>query len=194
MLVLVGLSAVYAQLGNRPSGFDAHHSKVMQISFYYPGEWFVAEEEDNLAVVSREGLIDQLGNDQPDLQPGDVVMVMGVLPTMLMAMMGIPADDVETLVDGLFDNLVAEGGNTDNAQTELLTFGSRRVATVLFDDQETGYSGTVMVAHEQEEVISFSIALGFREDLDRHRDMLATVLSTVEFTGDFSALLQQGGR
>jgi hypothetical protein len=62
---------------------------------------------------------------------------------------------------------------------------------VVFDDAQDEFSGMIAVVHEQEEVIGFGMALGFREDLVRRRERIARIVASMEFTGDFSQMLGQ---
>lgn len=188
---IVVVAGVTAQLGDLPSGFRSYESTTAEIAFYYPQEWFVGEQEDSPVVVSREALTDQLNRDEPDLQPGDTVVVLGVLPAMFMAMMGVPVEDVTGIVDGMFENMIAQSGEVRNGEVETHSFGGRRAASVVFDDAQDEFSGMIAVIHEQEEVIGFGMALGFREDLVRRREQIARIVASMEFTGDFSQMLGQ---
>ena len=109
----------------------------------------------------------------------------------LLAMMGVPADDVSAIVNGMFENMISSSGGVENGEAQTHSYGDRAVASMLFDDSAEAFSGMIMVAHEQEEVIVFAVSLGFREDLLRERDDLARLVSTVEFTGDLSSLMGQ---
>ncbi len=191
LFALIAAAPAMAQFGGMPSGFASYQSEEMQVAFYYPDGWYVVESDGNLAIVNREALIDQVNADQPDLQPGDTVVVVGVLPTMLLAMMGVPADDVSAIVNGMFENMISSSGGVENGEAQTHSYGDRAVASMLFDDSAEAFSGMIMVAHEQEEVIVFAVSLGFREDLLRERDDLARLVSTVEFTGDLSSLMGQ---
>ena len=191
VLVVVVVGMATAQLGSQPRGYESYASDDLMVSFYYPDDWFVVEKDENLTVVNRRALADQVGEDEPDLQPGDTVMVVGVLPAMLMAMMGVPAEDVSSIVDAMFQNMISENGDVQNGDSQTHTVEGRRVASMLFDDSSEEFSGMIMVTHEQEEVIVFSVALGFRDDLVRNRDLLVRVVSTAEFTGDFSSMMGQ---
>ncbi|MEX2443504.1 MAG: hypothetical protein WD492_07860 [Alkalispirochaeta sp.] len=188
---VVGAASATAQLGELPSGYLSYQSAEAQIAFYYPQEWFAGEQDGSPVVVSRQALTEQLNRDKPDLQPGDTVVMLGVLPTMFMAMMGIPVEDVSGLVNGMFENMIAQSGEVRNGEVETHSFGGRRVASVLFDDAEEGFSGMIAVVHEQEEVIGFGMTLGFREDLFRRRERISRIVSSMEFTGDFSQMLGQ---
>ncbi len=191
MITIVVPVIVTAQLGTPPAGYRRYESGATQIAFYYPQEWFVIEQDESPVVVSREALGDQLNRDQPDLQPGDTVLVMGVLPSMFMAMMGIPIDDVESIADGLFENMIAQSGEIRDGQVDVQSFGGREIATIVFDDAEDELSGMIAVVHEQEDVIGFGMVLGFREDLLRRRERVARTVSSLEFTGDFAQMLGQ---
>ncbi len=193
-VIVIGImvpAIVAAQLGEPPAGYRRYESAEAHIAFYYPQEWFVSEQDQSPVVVSREALADQLDRDQPDLQPGDTVLVMGVLPSMFMAMMGIPVDDVESIADGMFENMIAQSGEIRDGQGEVHSFGGRQVASVVFDDAQDEFSGMIAVVHEQEEVIGFGMVLGFREDLLQHRERAARIVSSLEFTGDFAEMLGQ---
>jgi hypothetical protein len=189
LAVLVVAGPVAAQMGSQPSGFTSHFSEDTQLAFYYPRDWYVADGDGNLAIMSRAALADQMELDEPDLQPGDTVVIVGIIPTMLMAMMGVPVDDVDTILSGMFDTMIAQAGEVENGETAGHTFGARSVASVLFDDAEEEFSGMMLVAHEQDEVIVFAVAMGFREDLLRRREVVAEIVSTVEFTGDLESML-----
>jgi hypothetical protein len=189
LVVLVGAGPVAAQMGSQPSGFTSHFSEGTELAFYYPSDWYVADGDGNLAIMSRAALANQMDLDEPDLQPGDTVVIVGIIPTMLMAMMGVPVDDVDTILTGMFDTMIAQAGEIENGETAGHTFGARSVASVLFDDAQEEFSGMMLVAHEQEEVIVFAVAMGFREDLRRRREMVAEIISTVEFTGDLESML-----
>lgn len=190
VLFLMAALAVHAQIGPVPGSFDSYQSEDLQIGFHYPDRWFVVERDDMLAVVNRDGLVDQVGTDQPDLRPGDVVVVVGVLPSMLMSMMGMPADDVSAIADGMFENMLSQSDELGNAESRVETYGGSEVASVVFDDTEQDVSGMVMVARQQEEVIVFSVALGFREDLREDRDMIGRIVASTEFTGDIQGLFE----
>lgn len=182
---------VFAQLGTAPAGFAAHVSETAQLGFFYPEDWTVVDNDQTLAIVSRAGLADQINNETPDLQPGDTVLVVGVLPLMLLSMMGVPADDLETMVDGMFTSMMESSGDLENSETLMFSHGGRDVAAVSFDDAAQEISGLMMIAHQQDDVIAFAAAMGMREDIDRNGDRLSRVVSTVEFTGDLSALMGQ---
>lgn len=190
--VLLGVAVLTlpAQLGSVPAGYSTHQSESYEIAFHYPDQWAVVERDDMLAVVNRSGLVDEVGQDEPDLQPGDVVVVLGVLPSMLMTMMGIPADDVGALADGMFENMLAESNELANAESGVSSYGGTEVASVVFDDPSEEVSGMVMVAREQEEVVVFSVALGFREDLRSEREALGRIVASTEYTGDIQGLMQ----
>lgn len=192
LVTVIGIllsSHAMAQLGELPAGYQRYQSAQGELAFYYPQEWFVAEQDGSPVVVSREALTDELNRDEPDLQPGDTVLVLGVLPTMFMAMMGVPVDDVGDIVDGMFENMIAQSGEVRNGEVETSVFGGRQVGSVIFDDAEDSFSGMIAVVNEQEEVIGFGMAMGFREDLLRRRERLSQIVSSVELTGDFSQML-----
>ncbi len=188
-LILAG--SVWGQFGSRPSGFTDHRSDEMEISFYYPDGWFVSEEEGGVTLVNRQGLLEQSAMDMPDLQPGDTAMVIGIMPTFFMMMMGIPVDDITTILDGMFESIISSNdGTMENSSKEILEFDGRRVATITFDDSSQEASGIFFVAHEQEDVIMFAVAYGFRNSLDRNRRQLAQTVSSAEFTGDLESMMQ----
>jgi hypothetical protein len=188
-LVLAG--SVWGQLGSRPSGFSDYRSEEMELSFFYPDGWFVSEEEGGVTVVNRESLLGGSENGIEDLQPGDTAMVIGIMPTFFMMMMGIPTDDITTILDGMFDNIISgNDGTLENSSKEVLDFDGRRVATVTFDDSSQEASGIFLVAHEQEDVIMFAVAYGFRNSLDRNRQQLAQTVASTEFTGDLESMMQ----
>ncbi|MFW5695431.1 MAG: hypothetical protein ACOCYB_09690 [Alkalispirochaeta sp.] len=194
LVIVIGIGVptmVMAQLGDPPSGFRRYESAEAQVAFYYPQEWFVAEQDGSPIVVSREALVAQLDREEPDLQPGDTVITLGVLPAMFMAMMGIPVDDVEAIADGMFENMIAHSGEVRDENIDVHSFGGRRVASVLFDDAYAEFSGMISVVHEQEDVIGFGMVLGFPEDLRRRRERTAQIVSSLEFGGDFSRMLGQ---
>ena len=194
LVIVIGFitpTIAMAQLGDSPSGHSRYESTEAQVAFYYPNEWFVSEHEGSPMVVSRQALVDQLDRDQPDLEPGDTVLTLGVMPTMFMAMMGIPVDSVEGIAEGMFESMIAQSGEVRDGDAETHSFGGRQVASVVFDDVEDEFSGMIAVTHEQEEVIGFGIMLGFREDLLQRRERAARIVSSVEFRGDFSQMLGQ---
>lgn len=189
--LFVAGSALFAQLGSAPAGFVPYSSDALQIGLYHPRNWHVGEQDGSLAVVSREALLSQVSADTPDLQPGDTIMVVGVLPVMFLSMMGIPADDVGSMVNGMFENMISANGEVANSRTAVFTHGGREVAAVTFDDTEQAFSGMMMAIHEQDQVVTFGVALGRQADLERNTEDLTLTLSTVEFTGDMSAMLGQ---
>ncbi|MFO8042001.1 MAG: hypothetical protein R6U25_02260 [Alkalispirochaeta sp.] len=194
LVTVIGIlvaSHAMAQLGELPAGYQIYRSAAAQLAFHYPQEWFVGDQEGSPVVVSREALTAQLSRDEPDLQPGDTVLMLGVLPTMFMAMMGVPVEDVGDIVDGMFENMIAQSGEVRNGEAETMSFGGRRVGSVVFDDAEDSLSGMITVVHEQEEVIGFGMAMGFREDLLRRRERISRIVSSMEFIGDFSEMLGQ---
>jgi hypothetical protein len=193
LVLFVVTGSVWGQLGSRPSGFSDYRSDDMELSFHYPNGWFVLEMDGGLTVANREALLESVDTemDMPDLKPGDTAMVIGMMPTFFMMMMGIPTDDITMILDGMFDNIVSsDEGNLDNSATEVLEFEGRRVATVTFDDSSQDASGIFLVAHEQEDVILFGVAYGYRDSLDRNRKQLARTIASVEFTGDLASMLQ----
>ena len=190
IVLTVAVTAAWGQFGSVPSGYSAHESGSSQLNFFYPDGWFVVDEADNTALVNREALVEQIVADTADILPGDAIMVIGILPTMFMAMMGIPVDDISTILDGMFDNMVASSGEMENSRKEVHEFGAYSVASVTFDDPEEEASGIFFVAHEQEEVIVFAVVYGFRESLDAHRETLARAVASAEFTGDLSEMMQ----
>jgi hypothetical protein len=191
-MMVMALGVVWAQLGNQPSGFDRYRSDELELTFFYPNDWFVSAQEGNLMVANREALLQETGDEMPDIQPGDTAMVIGIMPVFFMAMMGIPTDDISTILDGMFDNVVSSNeGSLENSSKEILEYGDRSVATVTFDDASQEASGIFLVSHEQEEVIMFAVAYGFRSSLDRNRNDLGRVVASAEFTGDLESMMQQ---
>ncbi len=192
LVVLLTLgTTVWAQLGTTPSGFSPHESVDLELSIFYPDGWYVSDQEGGLAVVNREGLLDDVDSEMPTLQPGDTALFLGVMPTFFMTMMGIPVDDISSILDGLFDNIVSTNdGVLENSQKEVLNIDGRRVATVTFDDSSQDASGIFFVAHEQDEVIIFAVGYGFRTSLDRNRSTLGQIVASAEFTGDFEEMMQ----
>ena len=191
LVFLVVAAAAHAQLGSRPAGYTDHLDDDFEIAFYYPERWHVANGSDSIWVVNREALLDDLNNEAPDVQPGDAMLTFGVLPTMLLSMMGISVDDQGAIVDGIFENMMAEDADLQNRERTTHQFGAREVPSVLFDNVSHEVSGIVFVTHEQENVIVFGVALGFREDLVANHELLAQIVSTVEFTGSLESLMGQ---
>lgn len=192
VVLVVATGTVWAQLGGQPAGFSEHRSAELELTFFYPSEWFVSEQDGNLTIATREALLEDPGEEFPELRPGDTAMVIGIMPTFFMAMMGIPVDDISTILDGMFENVVSSNeGNLENSSKEVLEFDGRRVATITFDDASQDASGIFFVAHEQEEVIMFAVAYGFRASLDRNREDLGRLVASAEFTGDLESMMQQ---
>ena len=192
LVLIVSVGTVWAQFGSQPSGFSSYRSDNLELSFYYPGDWMVAEQDGNLTIANREGLLNDVATEAPDIRPGDTAMVIGIMPTFFMAMMGVETDDITTILDGMFENVVSDNeGTLGNTSREILEFGGRRVATVTFDDTSQDASGIFLVAHEQEEVIMFAVAYGFRDSLDDNREQLGRLVASAEFTGDLENMMQQ---
>ncbi len=190
LVLIVTVGTAWAQFGARPSGFAEYQSDEQQLTFFYPESWFVAEADGNIMIANRESLTDESATEMPDISPGDTALVIGIMPTFLMAMMGIPVDSISGILDGMFETVMsAEGNAIGNDADELYDFDGRSVATTTFDDSEQDMSGIFFVAHEQEEVIMFAVAYGFRDSLDTHRETLARLVSTAEFTGDLESLM-----
>ncbi len=187
----VAVAAAHGQLGSRPAGYTDHVDEEFEIAFYYPDGWYVANGSDSIWVVNREALLGDLNREAPDVQPGDAMLTFGILPTMLLSMMGISVDDQGAIVDGIFENMMAEDADLQNRERMTHQFGGREVPSILFDNVSHEVSGIVFVTHEQENVIVFGVALGFREDLVSRHEQLAQVVSTVEFTGSLESLMGQ---
>jgi hypothetical protein len=194
ILGTAGTPVAFAQLGDAPDGYEPHVSEDVQMAFFYPSEWFIVEQDGNIAVVNRPGLADQVGVDQPDLQPGDTMFVLNILPTLLMTMIGIPAEDAATIVEAMFETMIAEQGNVVTGEAQTHSFGDRTVASLMFDDAGERVSGMLLAALNQEDVLVFSMALGFREDLMSERERVARTVATAEFTGELNNLLNRAAR
>ena len=192
IVLIVSVGTVWAQFGSQPAGFSSYRSDNLELSFYYPDGWIVAEQDGNLTIANREELLDDVVTESPDIRPGDTAMVIGIMPTFFMMMMGIPADDITSILDGMFENVVSDNdAKLENTSREILDFGGRRVATVTFDDTSQEVSGIFLVAHEQEDVIMFAVAYGFRDSLDSNREQLGRLVASAEFTGDLENMMQQ---
>jgi hypothetical protein len=191
LVLIMTVGTTWAQFGARPSGFAEYRSEEQQLTFFYPDGWFVSEADGNIMIANREALTNDSAMDMPEITPGDTALVIGIMPTFLMAMMGIPVDSISGILDGMFQNVMsAEGSAIGNNTNELYEFDGRSVATTTFDDSEQEVSGIFFVSHEQEEVIMFGVAYGFRNSLDSNREALARLVSTAEFTGDLESMLQ----
>lgn len=191
-LIVVSLGVAWAQLGSQPSGYSMFRSDDLELTMYYPDGWYISDQEGSLMVANREALVQELAAEVPDLMPGDTAMVVGIMPIFFMAMMGIETDDISTILDGMFENIVASNeGNLENTSKEVLEYEGRSVATVTFDDSSQEASGVFFVAQEQPEVVMFAVAYGMRRSLDRNRDALARSVVSAEFTGDVESMMQQ---
>lgn len=179
----------FAQLGTAPSGFQSYESEEMMLALYYPGNWFVVEEGGNLGLVNREALAAQLNSEQPDVQPGDVIMAVGFIPTFFLGMMGVPVDSTEALVEGMFETMLESNEGVTEIDREILNYGGAQIGTVSFSDPAQDISGLFLLAHQQDEVVVFAMAAGMLNDITRQRDVLAQVVSTVEFTGSIDELM-----
>ncbi len=190
-ILLVGFvfSSAYAQIGSTPTGFSQYESDEMMLSLSYPSDWFVVEEEGNLGIVNREALAAQLGADQPDVRPGDVIMAVGFIPSFFLAMMGVPVDSIEAMVEGMFESMMDSNDGVSENDREVLTYGATQVGTVSFTDPSADISGLFLLAQQQDEVIVFAMAAGKMNDILDQREMLGQVVSTVEFTGSLEELL-----
>ncbi|MDA3948569.1 MAG: hypothetical protein PF508_05000 [Spirochaeta sp.] len=192
VVLTISIGTVWAQFGSQPSGFSSYSSDNLDLSFYYPDGWVIAEQDGNLTIANREELLTEIATDVPDIRPGDTAMVIGIMPTFFMMMMGIPTDDISTILDGMFETVVSDNdGVLENTNRETLEFGGRRVATVTFDDSSQDASGTFLVAHEQEDVIMFAVAYGFRASLEANREQLGRLVASAEFTGDLENMMPQ---
>jgi hypothetical protein len=189
ILLVFVVSAAFAQLGSAPTGYESYASDEMMLALYYPGSWFVVEEEGNLGIVNRQELAGELNKDMPDVRPGDVVMAVGFIPTFFLGMMGVPVDSIDSMVDGMFQSMMESNENGAENEREVLTYGGTQVGTVSFTDPAEDMSGIFMIAQSQDEVVVFAMAAGMREDLATNRDTLARVVSSVEFTGSLEELM-----
>jgi|GEM_PF-2408275 len=189
VLVAIVATLGFAQLGTAPSGFQSYESEEMMLALYYPGNWFVVEEDGNLGLVNREALMEQLNAEVPDVQPGDVIMAVGFIPTFFLGMMGVPIDSTEALVDGMFETMLESNEGVTENDREILRYGGAQIGTVSFSDPAQDISGLFLLAHQQDEVVVFAMAAGMLEDVTRERETLAQVVSTVEFTGTIDELM-----
>lgn len=161
------------------------------IGLYHPDTYTVVEQDQSLAIVSRAALADELMADKPDLQPGDVALVTGVFPIGLLMMMGVPADEIDVMIDGMFDSMIARGTNTGGIDEVQLEYAAGNVAAVSFDDLDQEISGILFLADaDDDQVVLFGIAMGLRADLDANRRRLGQVIASMEFTGDLSAMME----
>ncbi len=190
-IAVVAVGVLSAQLGSRPAGFTVHHSESMPLSFYYPSSWFAGEQDGNLLIVNRQSLLESSPMEAPEVGPGDAFLVIGILPSFFMEMMGIPLDDVSAILEVMFSQMVADSsGNIGNEHQEIINFQGRAVAAIAFDDASQAASGTFFISHEQDDVIIFAVAYGLRATLDAERRQMAQIVSSAEFTGDMTNLMQ----
>lgn len=182
-IIAFGAVSVTAQVGPTPAGFRAHESVEVPIAFYYPSTWTVVDRDESVGVVSRPALAEQLGSDAPSIQTGDALLALGVMPTAFIEMMGSDPDDLDSIVDMLFENISAESGEIAGAERRELEFSAGTVASMLFNTTGRRGSGMMLVAHESSEVLAFGMAYGRRDDLQAYRRELAHVIATMEFTG-----------
>lgn len=177
------LPVIGAQEGPQPSGFQAHEGVEVPVAFYYPGSWTVVDQDESVGIVSRPALAQQLGSDDPDIQVGDAMLVLGVIPSVFIEMMGGESRDLESVTDMLYENMSTETGDLGGIDRLHHEFTAREVVSVLFDTGAEQRSGLMIVSHESDEVLAFGVAFGLRDDLSAYRDELSQVVATVEFTG-----------
>lgn len=182
-LVLAFSPLLEAQEGPRPAGFRDHQGVEVPVAFYYPASWMVVDQHDSVGIVSRPALVTEMADGAPSLEPGDAVLALGVMPAMFFEMMGAATDDLGSIMDALYGSVDAESGEIDEDDRRTHSFDAGDAVSVLFDVEGQAPSSLMIVARESEEVFSFGIAFGDREDLSAYREELAQVVTTVEFTG-----------
>ncbi len=153
------------------------------MAFFYPSTWTVVDQDDGVGLVSRPGLAEQMDADQPDIQTGDALLALGVMPAMFIEMMGADIDDLENVMDVLHSNIDAESGDVRGSDRASHSYASRDVVSILFDTTEADAAGLMFVSRESEDVLAFGIAFGERNDLAAYRDELGQVIASMEFTG-----------
>lgn len=179
----------FAQLGSAPSGFQSYQSEEMMLALYYPGDWFIVEEEGTLGLVNREALASQFGAEEPDVRPGDVIMAVGFIPTFFLGMMGVPVDSTEAMVEGMFQTMLESNEGVTENDRQILSYGGTQVGTVSFTDPSEDIAGLFLITNPQEEVVVFAMAAGMMADITSRRETLAQIVSSVEFTGTIEELM-----
>ncbi|MFP4407595.1 MAG: hypothetical protein ACLFPW_03670 [Spirochaetaceae bacterium] len=198
-LVIAGLLSVLLPLFlPAQSGMKQYSNEEYKLQFSYPSAWTVVEDSDGIFVLSSAHLRDQLGADFPELDSGDVILNVAVLPMIMFQFMGIEADSVEGQVEAMFDQMVEEGlGEAENVSQETATTDSGTpVSSVAFDAVEEGGTGMQSMsgiflgtANEEKGIFGFGMALGERPTLDRERAALVDTIGSLLFTGTQEDLL-----
>lgn len=176
-------SGIGAQEGSQPSGFNAHIGQEVPVAFYYPSSWTVVDRDEGVGIVSRPALARELGAEQPDIQAGDAMLALGVIPVMFVEMIGADPDDLGSITDMLFENMTAQSGELGVGDQLTHSYDAGEVVSVLFDTGSPVGAGLMMVSRESTEVLAFGIAFGAHNDLAAYRDELTQVVVSVEFTG-----------
>lgn len=186
---LVGLSFTGVLFGQTrlPSaaaaGFTRFEASEAPIAFRYPSDWFPVEQGETVGIATSQDLAAQLEADNPQLQDGDVVFIVGVLPAAFLAFMGVATDEIDNLTQSLFDNMIADSEEVRGGEVEIYSIDDVEVGTVLFETDEIDADGFFALSVLDDQVIVFAVAAGATRDLAAARTTLAQVTASAEFTG-----------